>query len=200
MAAIIFFSDDITGKRYHKAYRILSICAMMLLFIIPATVFTGALEMIYTLWFILIIAVAYLIITGINMYKDAKSGLLTNYYMVILGIVIFLLVGGLGHLLVNVIDIIDSTGPFVCVGVIFLLITTLVYTINNIENVNAQKNKAEYEKLAKDKLFAQLSHEIRTPLNAVLGMNELIKRESKENNITQYSQAIEYSGTMLLNL
>lgn len=200
MTAIIFFSDEITGKRYHKAYKVMSIWSLLLLFFIPAVVFTGIMEMLNTLWLVLITAVAYLIITGINMYKDAKAGLLTNYYMVILGIVIFLLIGGLGHLLVNVIDILDSTGPFVCVGVIFLLIATLIYTINNIENVNAQKNKAEYERLAKDKLFAQLSHEIRTPLNAVLGMNELIKRESKEANITQYSQAIEYSGSMLLNL
>ena len=37
---------------------------------------------------------------------------------------------------------------------------------------------------AKGKFLAHMSHEIRTPINAVLGMDEMILREAKEENIS----------------
>lgn len=33
-----------------------------------------------------------------------------------------------------------------------------------------------------------MSHEIRTPMNAVLGMNEMILRESSEEEIVEYAK------------
>lgn len=45
-----------------------------------------------------------------------------------------------------------------------------------------------------------MSHEIRTPINAVLGMNELIINESKENNIREYARDVDSSGRILLSL
>jgi signal transduction histidine kinase len=45
-----------------------------------------------------------------------------------------------------------------------------------------------------------MSHEIRTPLNAVLGMNELIMRETKDENVRKYSYNIQNAGKTLLGL
>ena len=45
-----------------------------------------------------------------------------------------------------------------------------------------------------------MSHEIRTPINAVLGMNEMIIRESREPDIVNYALDVENSGRMLLSL
>jgi len=45
-----------------------------------------------------------------------------------------------------------------------------------------------------------MSHEIRTPLNAVLGIDEMIIRESKDDNIIDYAQNIKQAGTMLLSI
>ncbi|MCR5452437.1 MAG: response regulator, partial [Lachnospiraceae bacterium] len=53
---------------------------------------------------------------------------------------------------------------------------------------------------AKSVFLAQMSHEIRTPINAVLGMNEMILRESDDSNILEYSQNINSAGKNLLNL
>ena len=53
---------------------------------------------------------------------------------------------------------------------------------------------------AKNDFLANMSHEIRTPINAVLGMNEMIMRESSESNIVEYAANIQSSGRTLLSI
>lgn len=53
---------------------------------------------------------------------------------------------------------------------------------------------------AKSRFLAQMSHEIRTPINAVLGMNEMILRESSDENILEYSENIQAAGKTLLSI
>ena len=45
-----------------------------------------------------------------------------------------------------------------------------------------------------------MSHEIRTPINAVLGMDEMILRESREKGIRGYAMDIFTAGQTLLSL
>lgn len=58
----------------------------------------------------------------------------------------------------------------------------------------------EHATKAKSEFLANMSHEIRTPLNAVLGMNEMILRESEEEPILEYAAHIHNSGNTLLSL
>ena len=53
---------------------------------------------------------------------------------------------------------------------------------------------------AKNDFLANMSHEIRTPINAVLGMNEMIMRESSEKSIVEYAANIQSSGRTLLSI
>ncbi len=53
---------------------------------------------------------------------------------------------------------------------------------------------------AKSRFLAQMSHEIRTPINAVLGMNEMILRESDDDRILDYASDIQVAGRTLLSL
>ena len=53
---------------------------------------------------------------------------------------------------------------------------------------------------AKSAFLSNMSHEIRTPINAVLGMNEMILRESDEQNVVAYSQSIKTAGNTLLGI
>ena len=52
---------------------------------------------------------------------------------------------------------------------------------------------------AKSVFLAQMSHEIRTPINAVLGMNEMILRESKDKAILDYASNAYTAGKTLLS-
>ena len=66
-----------------------------------------------------------------------------------------------------------------------------------VEEQNQNLQKAEQERTL---LFASMSHEIRTPINAIMGMNEIILRDSKDDNIKSYAQDIKDASRLLLNL
>ena len=82
-----------------------------------------------------------------------------------------------------------------------------MYLIEDID-----ESKKEREKLAdaseraiaanqaKSSFLSNMSHEIRTPINAVLGMNEMILRESEDQNVLTYSENIRTAGNTLLGL
>jgi len=53
---------------------------------------------------------------------------------------------------------------------------------------------------AKSDFLAKMSHEIRTPINAVLGMNEMILRESEDAETRKYAMDIKTSANTLLSL
>lgn len=52
----------------------------------------------------------------------------------------------------------------------------------------------------KTRFLSNVSHEIRTPVNSVLGMNEMILRESDDPQILDYASSIDVSGRTLLSL
>ena len=61
-------------------------------------------------------------------------------------------------------------------------------------------NEAEDANRAKSVFYSALSHEIRTPLNSILGMNEMILKESDNEEIIKYAGNIKSSGRLLLQL
>ena len=68
------------------------------------------------------------------------------------------------------------------------------------KDADAARQEALAANEAKGKFLAQMSHEIRTPINAVLGMDEMILRESKEQNVREYAMDIYTAGQSLLSL
>ena len=63
-----------------------------------------------------------------------------------------------------------------------------------------EKQAADEASEAKSRFLADMSHEIRTPINAILGMNEMIIRETDNREIMGYSRNIRQSGQNLLHL
>lgn len=83
-----------------------------------------------------------------------------------------------------------------------MLLTTESY-IKNLERsqlLETQLASAKAASKAKSEFLSNMSHEIRTPINAVLGLNEMIIRESKDNTILNYAKDIENAGKNLLSI
>lgn len=66
--------------------------------------------------------------------------------------------------------------------------------------VEMKCDEARMAARSKTKFLSNMSHEIRTPINTVLGMNEMILRETTDSNIHQYASNVEKAGKMLLSL
>ncbi|MCR5735303.1 MAG: response regulator, partial [Lachnospiraceae bacterium] len=69
-----------------------------------------------------------------------------------------------------------------------------------MEELQKQRDIADEANEAKSRFLASMSHEIRTPINAVLGMDEMILRESGEKTIRTYAADIMSAGKTLLSL
>ena len=82
----------------------------------------------------------------------------------------------------------------------YFLIEDITEGKHFLSEIQKAKNEADQANQAKSLFLANMSHEIRTPLNSVLGMNELILRQTKDPEITDYAESIRSSGENLLSL
>lgn len=67
------------------------------------------------------------------------------------------------------------------------------------------KEKAMYKEVvkaneAKSHFLANMSHEIRTPINGILGMNTMILKECKDDNLRECAKNIQSAGQSLLSI
>lgn len=60
--------------------------------------------------------------------------------------------------------------------------------------------QAEQANNSKSAFLSNMSHEIRTPITAILGMNEMIQRETDSSVILEYSENIRKAGVSLLGI
>ena len=75
--------------------------------------------------------------------------------------------------------------------------TELFSTTERLQEATEEATRASH---SKSDFLANMSHEIRTPINAVLGMNEMILRESRDEKIRLYAHNVENAGKNLLSI
>ena len=66
--------------------------------------------------------------------------------------------------------------------------------------IERKKQEAEEANKAKSIFLANMSHEIRTPINTILGLGEVILRESTDEKTLNYTKNINNAGKMLLSI
>ena len=89
----------------------------------------------------------------------------------------------------------------ICVLLVRFLINRLLRWQDSVnQQLKLASDSAMAASKAKSQFLAQMSHEIRTPINAVLGMNEMILRESRKPEIQEYASNIQSAGRTLLAL
>ncbi len=78
--------------------------------------------------------------------------------------------------------------------------TRLLKQENIISAIQQENEKLATINKTKTMFISNMSHEIRTPINAVLGLNEMIIRESDDKKIQSYAYDIKNAGKMLLSI
>ncbi len=92
-------------------------------------------------------------------------------------------------------------------GLLWLLVVIIIIYLMGAERKAQQSEELRHAKIlaeeanrAKSDFLANMSHEIRTPINAVIGMNEMIIRESGEEHIREYAENIGNASHNLLSI
>ena len=83
---------------------------------------------------------------------------------------------------------------------IFSIVSGSFEKIQLTNELEQAKLTAEQANRAKSDFLAKVSHEVRTPINAVLGMNEMILRECRDDKMKEYATDIKSSANNLLNI
>ncbi len=87
-----------------------------------------------------------------------------------------------------------------------LLVTGVVRIISadararESDELRAAKEEAEDANASKGRFLASMSHELRTPINTIMGMNEMILRETREKYTRERAMDVKSAAQILLNL
>ncbi|MBQ9935371.1 MAG: response regulator [Lachnospiraceae bacterium] len=86
------------------------------------------------------------------------------------------------------------------VGQIATAIDSLYDSIEDLLKAESDKQAAIAKNESKDRFLANVSHEIRTPMNVIMGMNQMILLENKDQGIQDYANSIKNSSQHLMEI
>ncbi|MBO4889731.1 MAG: response regulator [Lachnospiraceae bacterium] len=193
------YLNAIQEDRYKRWYVILAIAELASLVIFTCLHFSRILSYSRALLPIdAIIAVIIIIGFAITIY-DVKQGNAGKYKYVAYGFIAFMIMAVIEIILINtVVERVE--GGVIIVGLYILFTFAILQQVSEIRQVQLERDRANEEGAAKTKFLASMSHEIRTPINSIMGMNEMILKESRDPDILNYAGIISDSGTILLSL
>ncbi len=196
---LMIYINEIQGHYYKKIHAVPIIYAGTV-FVVCTTLqvlnIEDFVQMIPYMHIGIIIAISATIITIV---LDVIKKRISEYVVVGIGIC-GLLLSALMEMVFYYIEVNISIGTVLAMGLIFLLVMAIMKTGQDLMRSENNKQQAIIAKEAQAKFLANMSHEIRTPINAVIGMNEMILRESKDKEVQNYAGNIKSASNMLLRL
>lgn len=151
------------------------------------------------IWFVLAMVYPFIMFSGRKLVIFATLSAIVDFCVLEIA---YLFPGMVQNTLNTEGTFIDMYFSIIVVGVTLGGIVKVQVHMLEIERTITLTQKEELEKANtyKDGFFANMSHEIRTPINTIVGLNEMILRETHSDVIQDYAHNIEIASKMLLNL
>ncbi|MBQ8188638.1 MAG: response regulator [Lachnospiraceae bacterium] len=197
--SIVFYINGVQHNRYRKIHLIPIVSGFINLFVAVLLQITNQKDFLDTLLGShIVIGISSLSVLS-TIIMDCKKGYVKEYALVAFGLFLAI-VGALVEVFSYYGESYETDGRIFCMGLMLLLVLSTVKTIQDILRNEKAKQRAIIANESKAKFLANMSHEIRTPINTILGMNEMILRENRDEFVQEYARNIQSSGKMLLAL
>ncbi|MBQ7954504.1 MAG: response regulator [Lachnospiraceae bacterium] len=195
----LIYINSIQEFRYKKWYQILYAVAMadaVVCTLLQAFSIVDFLESMVSMHVMLLADILAIIVTIV---LDIKKRYIRSYRLVAFGMVV-LMAAGVVEISKVYINNGQVSGNGLCLGLIFLLVMAAIKTGQDLLKVDRERQRILLDNETKAGFLAKMSHEIRTPINTMIGMNEMIARESKDPAIELYVANAQEAGKTLLAL
>lgn len=196
---IAAYMNKIQKSRYQRYYLVIEICATVNFVLATALQIMNRKDFFETMGISHCVIILLILLLAVTFVLDIRSGHVKEYKEVAIGFLGFMFVG-IWEIYLVYLNSSQYNGIALCVGLVFLLFTAGLKTARDIFRVEKEKQMAVAASESKAKFLANMSHEIRTPINTVIGMNEMILRENKDETIREYAKSIKSASQMLLGI
>ena len=196
---VIIYMSRIQRGRYNRCYEIAGIGCTITCIVCAFLHMTELVDYTDTIVVIAIVCIAAILTMGATIIIDIIKGYIKEYWLVATGILCAFLAS-----IIQIFMYFQRTNTFngvtLAVGLIFLLIFSVINTITQVMQLERERQKALISSRTKGRFLANMSHEIRTPIHAIIGMDAMILRETKDNQIKEYALDIQNASQSLLSL
>ena len=191
------YIDFVQSGRYRKPLTVLMCLSAVNAVLWTVLHFTGLVNFRDSLFYMDAILAVPIIAGTVILVVDFRKGNMHLYKYTAIGFMGFLAFSLIEIITLFLFENLMQDDIPMLLGVTFLLAFVVMQQVDDLRRVNMEKQHALDISDAKTKFLANMSHEIRTPINSILGMNEMILRENKDNVIDEYAQNVRSSGRML---
>ncbi|MBR4776127.1 MAG: hypothetical protein IK007_00785, partial [Lachnospiraceae bacterium] len=195
----ILYVNSVQRARYKKTMSIIILCSAVNAALWSVLHFTGIQPFNRSLIPIDIIFALIVLAGFIILIDDIRKGNFSKYKYTVIGLFGFLVFCAAEIYTIMFTTVNNDDIPML-IGLAFLLVCVVIQQVDDLKKIYEEKQRAIDLSDAKTKFLASMSHEIRTPINSILGMNEIILKENKDEVIDKYAKTVRSSGRMLITL
>lgn len=190
--------ENITHNRFINIAAILSVCSIVSIAFITICVYAFGQDFMTYNWITLAIIAITIIFGAYDFYVVIKEE--PDYFKTIRTFTIGTACFGLSavaEMIFTLVDPLAESGQLIAAGSVLYAIFVLKWKNEKFSEERDTREKALSQANAKGTFLANMSHEIRTPVSAIIAIDQMIMRESNEQQILSYAEDIQLSSLEL---
>ncbi len=196
----LVFINSLQKGRYEKLFKMTAVLEIINFVICMVLFVTGVVSLLDSFIFSAFCAFISIVVMFSTLVLDIKKHLIKSYIFVAVGFGVLAIAAIIQILAYQFSHNGVFSGLFMAFGLFGFMICSIIHTIKQLIATRVESNELIHISKAKDDFLANMSHEIRTPLNGILGMDEMIIRDTRENTIKKYALEIKSAGNTLLSI
>ena len=195
----LIYIDEAQEYRYTRMYEIIGILVIVNTAGCSVLQLTNILDFQYSVLAMFAVLGLTMLSFVITIIIDIRKKRISEYLIIAIGLG-GVCVAGIIQMATYLQRDLQFGGVPMCVGFIFMLVMAVIRLMRNAVTTEQEKQEAIHASKMQEEFLANMSHEIRTPLNAIIGLNDMVLKESSETHIKEYSTDIKGASKTLLGL